>query len=127
MKAIEAGELRVQLFTALTGFQARIYCGQQIPPIEVITRIEKVFADLGILKALKQSNLVRTVVKGRMTTRMRNTKLELISKLNLVRSDIVICTCQSSQRSVHFDLQDDQGMTLQRIKRGLQLAQIIAP
>ena len=86
----EPGELSSweQLITALTGFQALIYCDHQIPPIDVMNRIEKTFADLGMLKASRRSNLVRTMIKGRLTTGMKNIQLGLISKLNPVRSVI---------------------------------------
>ena len=94
MKAIhtfEPGELRDQLITVFMGFQALLYYGHQIPPIDVKNHIEKILADMGMLKASRRSNLVKSMVKpeGLMTTRVGNNYLGLICKLHPVRSNIV--------------------------------------
>jgi hypothetical protein len=50
--------------------------------MEVMTRIEKVFARLDLVTGLKRNQLVKVTVNGQVTTRMKNTQLGLIAELN---------------------------------------------
>ncbi len=66
-----------------------IYCGQQLPLMEVMTciQVEQVFVDFNFVKGLRKNSMVKVIVKGRVTTRMKNNQLGLISELNPGLSD----------------------------------------
>ena len=86
---LELGKLQDELLEVLLGFQSQTYSCRQMFPIDVLTRIENAFADLGMLKGSKQNNIVILIVKGRLTTRMKNKQLGFISELNPRRSGLV--------------------------------------
>ena len=77
-KTLEARQLRDNLLKVMSWFKAQSLCGRYIAPMEVMTRIKKIFLDIGKLKLRAPSNhhLVRV---GLMDPCIRN--------LSIVSSD----------------------------------------
>ncbi len=81
LKAIhepETGEPRDKISMVLTECILQMYSDHQLPQMEVMNRIKQTFINLELLKGLKKSNVKQTIVRGPMTTRMRNTELALV-------------------------------------------------
>ena len=81
-ETLEAGKLQDNLLKAITGFKARSLCCSRIAPIEVMTRIKKVFVEIGKLRAPTNHHLVRMGLSGPMHTELVNRQFGLISTLN---------------------------------------------
>ena len=83
-ETLEAGKVRDNLLKVITGFKARSLCGRPIAPIEVVTRIEKVFVENGKLREPTNHHLVRVGLSRPMHTKLVNRQFGLIRTLNPV-------------------------------------------
>ena len=85
-KTLEVGQLRDNLLKVISWLKARSLFGRYITAMEVMTRIEKVFLDIGNLKLKAPSNhhLVRVGLNGPMHTELINRQFGLIRTLNPV-------------------------------------------
>ena len=81
---LDAGRLQDKLIKALAWFKTKDLCGQQISPIEIISRIEKIFVDTGNMKTPSNHILVKTEIGLPPVTWLVNRQFKMIVKLNPV-------------------------------------------
>ncbi len=63
--------------------------GRRMYPIDIMNRIEQTFVNLNLVKGLRRNQVVLATEKGRVTTRMRNKTLQLVSELYPKRQGLV--------------------------------------
>ena len=71
--------------------------GHSLHPTSMMDRIEDAFGKLDVIKGLRKNNLVKIIVKDRLTTRLVNQQLELIRELDPNSGDLLGVTR-------HFDI-----------------------
>ena len=71
--------------------------GHCLHPTNIMDRIEDAFGKLDMIKGSRKNNLVKIIIKDRLTTRVINHQLELIRELNPNRGDLLGVTR-------HFDI-----------------------
>ncbi len=74
----------------------------RLTPMEVMNRIEQVFLNLNLVKGLKKNCMVKVIVNGQVTTRIKNNQLGLISKLNPQQSGLMMKPLEYDTRVYYY-------------------------
>ena len=77
VSTMEPGIVRKRLYHTMARCVELRAIGHCLSPITVIERIEDVFGKLGMIKGSRRNNLVKIVMRGRLTTRLMNQQLDL--------------------------------------------------
>ena len=76
---LELGQLRDRLLMVILKCLVQTSNGRQMHQMEVMNRIKDTFGKLHMIKGSKKNNITKIIVKGRLTTRMKNYNLDIIS------------------------------------------------
>ena len=82
IQELELGPLRDRLLTVIVKCLVETSNGRRMHPMDVMNSIGDAFGKLHMIKGSKKDNIVQMIVKGRLTTRMKNYNLDFSSELN---------------------------------------------